>query len=133
MVFRCYSKYDEKICLRFFPCKNLGDDISLEELYTQIPLTVFVTDYVELLLEYITGIYPIKDITNDEIVQSFEECFDNWIGKDDWKKIIEKIKVKLNRNNNRPSKMEKEFYENFIEWIEKELDWADIIVVKGNL
>jgi len=28
--------------------------------------------------------------------------------------------------------MEKEFYENFVEWIEKELEWADIIVAEGN-
>ena len=133
MIFRCYSKVDEKICLKFFPCKNIGKDITWEEWHKKIPLTVFFTDYRQLLLEHICGIYPVKDQTNGEIVQSFDECFDNWLGKEDWKKIIESIKGKINRNNNRLSKIEKEFYENFIEWIEKKLEWANIIVIEGNL
>ncbi|MDR1316562.1 MAG: hypothetical protein LBK13_06780 [Spirochaetales bacterium] len=133
MIFRCYSKIDETICLEFLPCKNTGENITWEEWHGKKPLTVFFTDYRQLLLEYICGIYPIKNITNNKIIDNFDECFDNWIGKDDWKKIMEKIKLKINRTNNRPQKMEKEFYENFIEWIEKELEWADIIVVDGNL
>jgi len=133
MIFRCYSKLDEKVCLQFFPCKNIGENITWDEWHDKKPLTIFLTDYKQLLLEYIHEIYPVKNPKNGEIMNSFDECFDNWIGKDDWKKIIGKIKEKLSRNNNRPSKIEKEFYENFIEWIEKELEWADIIVVEGNL
>ena len=132
MIFRCYSKTDEKICLHFFPYKNIGDNITWEEWHNKKPLTIYLTDYSELLLEYICRVYPIKDPTNDEVIKSFDVCFDNWIGKNDWEKIIEEIKVKINRNSNRPSKMEKEFYENFVEWIEKELEWADIIVAEGN-
>jgi len=133
MVFRCYSKYDEKIRLDFFPCKNVSENWAWEEWHTEIPLTIFVTDYRQLLLEYICEVYPTNDPTNHEIEQSFDECSFNFIGKDDWIKIIERIKILLKRNNNRPSKMEKEFYENFIEWVEKELKWANIIVVDGNL
>ena len=133
MVFRCYSKVEEKICLKFFPCKNVGENITWEKRHEKKELTIFLTDYSQLLLEYICGIYPIKDPTNNETLESFDECFDNWIGKNDWERIIEKIKTKINENNNRPEKMEKEFYENFIEWIEKELEWSDIIVVDGNL
>jgi hypothetical protein len=132
MTFRCYSKADERVCLEFYPCKNIGKNISWEEWHRKIPLTVYSTDYCKLLLEYICSVYPVKDPTNDEVIESFDVCFDNWIGKEDWKKIIVGIKVKINRNNNRPSKTEKEFYENFIEWIEKELEWADMIVVEGN-
>lgn len=133
MVFRCYSKTDEKICLQFFPYKNTGKNIRWEEWHSKNQLTVYFTDYRQLLIEYICEIYPIKEPRNNEIIQSFDECFDNWIGKDDWKKILERIKKKVNENNNRPSKIEKEFYENFMEWIEKELEWADIIIVEGNL
>ena len=84
-------------------------------------------------MEYISEIYPIEDPTSNEVIQSFDECFTNWIGKSQWDKIIEKINSRINQNNNRLSKMEKEFYLNFMEWIEKELEWADIIVVEGNL
>src|SRR5215470_3492380 len=133
MVFRCYSETDEKICLKFFPCKNTGENMTWEEWHDKKPLTIYFTDYRKLLLEYISEIYPIKDITNNEIIQSFDECFDNWIGKNDWNKIIEKIKTKINENNKRILKIENEFYKNFIEWIENELEWADIIVAEGNL
>lgn len=84
-------------------------------------------------LDYISEIYPVKDPTNNEMIDSFDECFDNWIGKSDWIKIIEIIKQRINQNNSRLSKLEKEFYENFIEWIENKIEWADIIVVDGNL
>jgi len=131
MIFRCYSKSEEQICLQFYPCKNAGENITWEEWHSKRPLTIFATDY-DKLLEFICAIYPIKDPTNNEIAQTFDVCFGNWIGKEDWKKIIEKIKAVLKRNNNRPPKLEKEFYENFIEWVEKELEWADIIVVEGN-
>jgi Zn-finger nucleic acid-binding protein len=57
----------------------------------------------------------------------------HWIGKGEWKKVIEKIKAAIKRNNNRPPKMERAFYENFLEWIEKKLEQANIIMVEGNL
>ena len=83
MVFRCYSKTDEKICLQFFPYKNTGKNIRWEEWHSKNQLTVYFTDYRQLLIEYICEIYPIKEPRNNEIIQSFDECFDNWIGKDD--------------------------------------------------
>jgi hypothetical protein len=86
MVFRCYSKIDEKILLDFSTCKNIGENISWKEWHNRKPLTVYYTGYTQLLLEYICEIYPIKDPTNSETMQSFDVCFDNWIGKDDWEK-----------------------------------------------
>jgi hypothetical protein len=133
MVFRCYSNFEEKICLEFFPCKNTVANITWEEWHSKKSLVVFFTDYRKLLIDYICEIYPIKDITNNTTVKSFDECFDNWIEKNYWVKILEKIKIRMNANSNRLSKMEKEFYNNFVEWIEKELEWADIIVVEGNM
>ena len=133
MIFRCYSKSEEKICLEFYPCKNSGENITFEEWHSKKPLTIFFSDYRALLLDCLCEIYPLKDPTNNEIVDAFDECFTNWIGKEDWKSVIEKINAKINRSNNRATKLEKEFYTNFIEWIEKELEWADLIVVEGNL
>ena len=133
MIFRCYSDIKEKICWTFHPCKNYGENITWEQWHTKIPLRIFGTDCDKLLQEYVTGIYPLKDPTDNKIIEVFDPCFDNWIGKEDWNKIINKIKDKLQRNNNRPSKSENEFYNNFLEWIEKELEWADIIVVDSNL
>jgi hypothetical protein len=61
-------------------------------------------------LEYLKGIYPIVDPTNNERIDSFDQCFDNWIGKGDWLKIKDEINVKIGRNKNRPPKIELEFY-----------------------
>ncbi len=133
MILRCYSNINDKICLEFYPCKNLGEDISWEEWHRKKPLTIFSEDYQKLLIDFLKELYPTKDPTNNEVVESFDVCFDNWIGKSDWLKIIKNITQRINKNNNRPTKLEKEFYENFIEWVEKELEWADIIVVEGNL
>lgn len=133
MVFRCFSDIKEKICWTLHPCTNYGEDITWEQWHTKMPLYIFQTDYEKLLLEFITEIYPIKDPANNKIIETFDPCFDNWIGKSDWNKILIEIKRKLQKNNNRPSKLEKEFYNNFIEWVEKELEWADIIVIDSNL
>jgi hypothetical protein len=89
MVFRCYSQANEKICWSFHPCKNIADYSSWKRTDLNKPpqLIVFQTDYEKLLWDYVTGIYPIADPVNNEIIQSFDPCFDNWIGKDDWRKI----------------------------------------------
>jgi len=133
MIFRCYSDVNEKICWTLYPCVNFGENITREQWHAKTPLYIFYADYEKLLKEYVTGIYPIINPTNNTVVEAFDPCFNNWIGKDDWKKIINEIKNKLQRNNNRPSKLEREFYNNFLEWIEKELEWADIIVIDSNL
>ena len=133
MVFRCYSEAKEGICWTFHPFKSPVENYIRTDLNKTPMLIVFRTDYEKLLWDYVTGIYPITDPRTNEIEQSFDPCFDNWIGKEDWNKIIEKIKALLNRNHNRPPRLEKEFYYNFIEWIERELQWADIIVIDSNL
>jgi hypothetical protein len=48
-------------------------------------------------------------------------------------KNIKSIEETLNRNHNRPSRLEKEFYYNFLAWLERELEWADIIIIDSNL
>jgi hypothetical protein len=118
----------------FYPYKNMDEAKTFAHYNFSGPrLLVFMTDYRQLLLEYIHAIYPLKDPENDEIVDVFDECSNNWIGKDDFLRLIEKIKITLGRNNNRPSKMEREFYNNIIEWAEEKLEWANIMIIDGNL
>ena len=133
MTFRCYSDIKEKICWTLHPCKNVGKNITWEQWHVKIPLYIFVSDYEKLLWEHVTKIYPLKEPINGEIIEAFDPCFDNWIGKDDWNKIIKVIKDKLIKVNNHLPRLEKEFYKNFLEWIERELEWADIIVIDSNL
>lgn len=133
MVFRCYSEIEEKICLHFFPCKNIGEGTTLDYVYKHRHLTIFYDDYTKLLLKFLKEIYPTQDPTDHEIVDAFDECFMNWIGKEDWVKIVERIKEPMNRNHARLPKNELEFYANFIEWIETQLESVDLIVVEGNL
>ena len=130
MIFRCHSEIGEKICLQFFPCKNLGADTSLDYVYKQNHLTVYWGDYQPLLLKFLKGVYPTTDPTDNEIVECFDECFMNWIGKEDWQRIIERIKGSI---NTKTPKNELEFYLNFTEWIETNLETNDLIMVEGNL
>ncbi len=109
MVLRYYSEPKEKICLQFFPCKNFGEDTSLDYVYNQRPLTIYHQDYHDLLLEHLKGIYPIGDPRNNKKIDSFDQCFDNQIGKVDWLKIKDEINFKIGRNKNRPPKIELDF------------------------
>ncbi|MCL2014712.1 MAG: hypothetical protein FWG68_00515 [Defluviitaleaceae bacterium] len=138
MVFRCYSDINEKICWTLHPLKSPVEDFTRENLGKTPWLAIFATDYEKLLLDYVEEIYPLRppyppNSANEQIQMCFDETGENWIGKGDWGKIIAKIREKLRRNNNRPSKLEREFYNNFLEWVERELEWADIIVVDSNL
>lgn len=129
MIYRCYSDLDEKIGLAFYPCKNLGAAITWEECHSAEPLIVFHTDYTSLLIDHFRIIYPTTDPTDGRLVEAFDECFDNWIGKEDWLKIMAQIKQKAHRF----TELERAFYANVMEWLEKELEWADLILVEGNL
>ncbi len=59
----------------------------------------------------------------------FDVCFDNWIKKDYWIKIIHNIEVDLINF----SKEENEFLNTFIAWITDALQHTSVIVVEGNL
>lgn len=111
----------------------MGADTSLDYVYKQNHLTIYWSDYQPLLLKFLKAVYPTTDPTDNETVNSFDECFMNWIGKKDWEKIIQQIKESMNDNNKRLPKNESEFYMNFIEWIETNLETNDLIVVEGNL
>jgi len=135
MFFRCYSSVDEKICWSLHPIKRYEDYRTYTRLdLNKMPqLIIFRTDYEKLLLEHIQAIYPITDPQSYEIEQCFCQTSENWIGKSDWQIIMLRIEAELKRVSNRLPKPEREFYLNFLTWIERELDKADIIIIDCNL
>lgn len=101
-----------------------------EEWHTNEPLTISRTDYQKLILDYLNDIIPLADPTNGTIQKSCDICFANWIGNDDWDQLLAKIKSHMNSITDNQVKA---FYQKFTDWLETQLDWADIIAVEGNL
>lgn len=132
IVLRLYSPKSEKILLDFNPLK-LSDEPdwnpSWEEWHCyQAPLRIFRQDY-ELLTHYFNQIYPIKDAFNGTPESVFDVVNDNWIGKNDWLKIISEIEKDLDIF----SDDKKTFFTGFLEWLKEALNYTSIIVVEGNL
>ena len=121
---RLYAPQKEKIFLDFLPLKESDEENwnpSWEEWHCYYKrLRIYQQDY-NLLLGYFKKIYPTKD--------AFDVCFDNWIGKDDWKIIIDEIQRDIDNH----SENEKEFFLKFLEWLNEALEYTNIIVVEGNL
>jgi len=74
-------------------------------------------------------VYPIIDASDNTERDRFDVCFDNWIKKYYWIKIIHNIEVDLINL----SKEEQEFLNIFIAWIKEALKHTSVIVVEGNL
>lgn len=129
---RLHSPKGEKICLDFNPLRisDAPDWNPMPEewhCYTS-PLTIYQQDW-ELLLGYFKKIYPIKDAFDGTLELAFDVCFDNWIGKNDWFRIIKEIEQDLPHVDDDT----KIFLTDFLEWIKKALKYTSIIVVEGNL
>ena len=92
------------------------------------PLRIYKQDY-ELLVDYINKIYPVLDAFDGTLVQKFDVCFDNWIGKSDWIRIIFEIEKDLKSVLDG----ERTFLTEFLEWLKEALKHTSIIVVEGNL
>ena len=73
--------------------------------------------------------YPIIDAPDNTERDRLDVCFDNWIKKDYWIKIIYNIEVDLINL----SKEEQEFLNTFIAWIKEAFQYTSVIVVEGNL
>ena len=125
----CYSTLKEKVCLRFYPCKDVRDGKNWwDDWHKHEPLTVYISDYEKLMLvEYFNKVYPIIDDGEEET--AFDVCTWNWIAAEYWQKIIVFIKNDIKTVSN---EQEKQFYFSFVDWIENQLEWADTIVVDGN-
>lgn len=132
MELRLNAPKGEKIFLEFHPLKisNVPDwNPVWEEWHCySAPLRIYQQDY-ELLLDYFNKIYPIKDAFNGTLEQAFDVCFSNWIGKNDWFRMVDEIEQDLNHVSNG----KRTFFMDFIAWIEKALKHTSIIVVEGNL
>ena len=92
------------------------------------PLRVYSPDF-DILVSYFNEVYPIIDASDNTDRDSFDVCFDNWIKKNYWIKIIHNIEADLINF----SKEEKEFLNIFITWIKEALQHTSVIVVEGNL
>ena len=128
---RLYSPKSEKILLDFNPLKisdNPDWNPEWEEWHCYAtPLRIYKQDY-NLLLDYFNKIYPIKDAFDGTCEPTFDVCFSNWIGKDDWFKIIFEIEKDIEN----VSDEQKLFFTSFIDWIKEALNHTSIIVVEGN-
>ena len=58
------------------------------------PLRVYSPDF-DILVSYFNQVYPIIDTSDNTERDRFDVCFDNWIKKDYWTKIIQNIEVDL--------------------------------------
>ncbi len=129
---RLYAPNDEKILLNFNPLKISTEsdwNPTWEEWHCYAtPLRIYEQDY-NLLIDYFNNIYPTKDALTGTLVPAFDVCFDNWIGKDDWLKIISEIE----KNLQKASEDKKLFFIAFLEWVKEALNHTSIIVVEGNL
>lgn len=129
---RLYAPKEEKILLDFEPLKmpcEMNKDPLWEDWHCYCePLRVYKQDY-ELLLPYIGKIYPTKDAVDGRENTYFDPCFENFIGKDDWSKIISEIEKDF---DNFPDN-EKIFFSDFIKWLKEALRHTSVIVVEGNL
>lgn len=128
---RLYAPKSERILLNFNPLKVSSEPgwnpAWVEWHCYAAPLRIYLQDY-ELLLEYFNKIYPIKDAYNGTSEPVFDVCFDNWIGKDDWLKIIYEIEEDFDNI----SCDKKPFFTAFLEWLREALNNTSIIVVEGN-
>lgn len=128
---RLYAPENEKILLDFNPLKmSAGSDWNpaWEEWHCYAaPLRIYRQDY-GLLLGYLNQIYPTKDPFDGTFQPAFDVCFDNWIGKDDWLKIIPEIERDMKNMHG----VKKLFFQAFLDWLKDALNNTDIIVVEGN-
>lgn len=130
MNLKCYSKADEKILLVFWPCNQDQDhDISWEAWHQcEDPLRVYETDYSRLLLDHLCRAFPLENSITGEEQESFDVCWDNWICREAWTKIMDSI-----RSEPASNEAEQRFYDLFLKWTQDQLIDYSMIVVEGNL
>lgn len=89
---------------------------------------IYKQDYEILLKDYFDKMYPTKDAFDGTFEPCFDTCFYNWLGTDDWMKVISEIQNDL--DSFQPDR--KQFYIRFLSWIKEALKYTAIIVVEGN-
>ena len=128
---RLYAPKREKVLLCFNPLKlsNESDwNPAWEEWHCyRTPLRIYKQDY-KFLVDYFNRIYPIKDAFDRTPESFFDVTNDNWIGKEDWIRIISGIEQDLDSI----SDDKKQFFTDFLQWVKEALNYTSIIVVEGN-
>lgn len=132
ITLRLYAPPREKIKLDFNPLKLSNEpnwNPAWEEWHCyHTPLCIYKQDY-ELLIDYFNRIYPIRDAFDGTLESFFDVTNDNWIGKDDWFRVISGMEQDLDSI----SDDKKTFFTDFLEWVKEALNYTSIIVVEGNL
>lgn len=132
LVLRLYSPEDEPVLLDFYPLRESDEPdwnpMPEDWMYYSEPLEIYKQDYTRLLLKYLAVIYPTKDAFDGTPAPEFDVCFDNWIGKDDWNRILDEI----GNHSDEHDPKEKVFLNAFTGWIKEALKHTNIIVVLGN-
>ena len=54
---------------------------------------IYKQDYEILLKDYFDKMYPTKDAFDGTFEPCFDTCFYNWLGTDDWMKVISEIQI----------------------------------------
>lgn len=129
---RLYAPESEMIQLIFNPLKmsdepNWNPQFEEWTCYTT-PLMIYKQDYEILLKDYFDKMYPTKDAFDGTPEPCFDICFHNWLGTDDWMKVISEIQNDLDGFQSD----RKQFYIGFLGWLKEALKHTTIIVVEGN-
>lgn len=129
---RLYAPKSEVIELTFNPLKLSEEpdwNPQWEEWHAYAtPLVIYEQDYTILLKNYFDNMYPTKDAFDGTPEPCFDFCFYNWLGTEDWKKVITEIEKDL---DGFPADR-KTFYTDFLNWLKEALRHTTIIVVEGN-
>lgn len=127
---RLYADQKEKICITFFPVKPTKSSLEWEDwnCYRSI-LRIHWDDYQKLVSVYFDRIFPLKDPVSGEIQETFDPCFDNWIGKAEFEQWIKYIEEDLPQKR----QQEQKFLKQIIEWVTCALEHTDVIMIEGNL
>lgn len=128
-----YAEKSEKIVIWLEPLKMSSEpdrDPQWEEWHCyHAPLVVPFSDFKRLLYPYFNKVYPTHDAVDGSLNECFDFCFDNWIGEKDWNIIISAVRADLVNF----SGSEREFYGNFLAWLDEALKHTSVIVAEGNL
>lgn len=127
----CYSVGKEVVFLDFMPCKR--EDFNFIYDFYEVTnaefLRIFQTDYTKLLIPHLNKLFPLTDPITLESQLYLDVCFDNIFGKKEWQKFLDILKDAADSTY---IEQEKAFYDAFLLWHNKQLLWADILMVEGN-
>ena len=128
---RLNAPESEQILLEFNPLKMSDEpdwNPAWEEWHSyHEPLRIYQQDF-KLLTDYFNRVYPTKDAFDGTPEPVFDTIDYNWIGKDDWMKIISEIEQELDDL----SEEKQAFLITFLAWLKEALHHTSIIVVEGN-